>query len=390
MAERKKIALCLEYPLALRGGVSVLVETLLMGLKEHFTLVLVSPDSPQTLANSAIAPFLSKHLIWNPSTVSRRTSRDIARQIDGENVALAHFHFGGVFGWGNRFLGRCPIPVVHRMGVPVCSTIHSVVHPLDGYCGPQKPLWFKLALFPAAWTSKLHVLSHLRREIVVSRHDCEKMRRWYWPMRGKFFQIYHSRLRTERPVSAVKEREPVVLNVGHIAWRKGQVVLAEAFAKVAPRHPAWKLTFVGKIMEEEEGGKIRALAKSNGLTERIQFLGERDDVMGLMQRARIYAQPSFHEALGLGLQEAMFAGCPAVGTRVGGIPELLQHEKNGLLVEPGNPGEMAQALESLMSNPELRERFGREGAASIVKKGMTAEQMVRNHLELYESILQRT
>ncbi len=388
MSERKKIALCLEYPLALRGGVSVLVETLLVGLKEHFKVVLVSPDLPQALPG-IVAPFVSKHLTWNPAAVSRRTSRQLASQIAGEDVGLAHFHFGGIFGWGNRFLGQCPVPAVHRMGIPVCSTVHSVVHPLDGYCGPQKPLWFKLALFPAAWTAKLHVLSHVEREIVVSQHDCEKMRRWYWPMRGKFLKIYHSRLQTERPLPPVTEREPVILNVGHIAWRKGQMVLAEAFAKVAPRHPAWKLSFAGKIMEEAEAEKIRALARANGLTERIQFLGERDDVMNLMRSAGIYAQPSFHEALGLALQEALFAGCPAIGTRVGGIPELLQHEANGLLVEPGNSGQMAQALESLMANRELRERFGREGAASIIKKGMTAEQMVCNHLELYESILQR-
>jgi glycosyltransferase involved in cell wall biosynthesis len=386
---RKKIALCLEYPLALRGGVSVLVETLLLGLKNQYELVLVSPDTPESLAGSTAAKSIAKHLVWDPATVSRETSRQLARQLAGEGVHLAHFHLGGVFGWGNRFLGQCPIPWLDRAGVPVCSTVHLVVHLFEGYCGPQKPFWFKLALFPVAWVSKLNVLFHLRREIAVSQHDAQKLRRWYWPMRGKFLQIYHSRLRTAGRDEGSAAREKVVLNVGHIAWRKGQMVLAEAFAKVAPRHPEWKLSLVGKAQEQAEGVQIRALASARGLEDRIELVGERQDAVDVMRRAAIYVQPSYHEALGLALQEALFAGCACIGTNVGGIPELIEHQTTGLLVEPGNALEMAQALETLMSSAELRERYGREATASIVQKGMTEEQMIRNHVQLYESILEQ-
>ncbi len=301
---------------------------------------------------------------------------------------LAHFHLGGVFGWGNRFWGQCPIPWLDRAGVPVCSTVHLVVHLFEGYCGPQKPFWFKLAMFPLAWTSKLNQLFHVRREIAVSQHDAQKLRRWYWPMSGKFLQIYHSRLRTADQGQENAARDKVVLNVGHIAWRKGQAVLVEAFAQVAPRHPEWKLSLVGKVQEQAEEVQIRAIARARGLEDRIQLVGERQDAVNMMRRAAIYVQPSYHEALGLALQEAQFAGCASIGTKAGGIPELIQHQKTGLLVEPGNASEMAQALETLISNAELRERYGREATASIVQKGMTEEQMIRNHVQLYESIFQ--
>jgi glycosyltransferase involved in cell wall biosynthesis len=387
MAERKKIALCLEYPLLLRGGVSVLVETLLAGLRAHYELVLVSPDSPEQLANHPAGRLISRHLAWNHSAVSAHASRKLAEDLAKSGVRLAHFHFGGVFGWGNRRPGHCPILYLRRNGIAACSTVHLVVHPLDGYCGPKKPLWFKLALFPIAWTAKLRVLRRLKCEIAVSRHDLGKLQRWYWPQRNKFRQIYHSRLRADALPPQATPREPVILNVGHIATRKGQLDLVKAFAQIAARHPAWKLFLAGDWIEEPLVESIRAIAAANGLTERIQLPGPREDALQLMRRAGIYAQPSHFEALGLALQEAMFCGCPAIGSNVGGIPELIEHEKTGLLTEPGNPAKLARAIETLISSPSLREQLGQAGAAAIIQKGMTEEQMLANHLNLYESIL---
>jgi glycosyltransferase involved in cell wall biosynthesis len=386
MPDRKKIALCLEYPLALRGGVSVLVETLLAGLKNNYDLILVSPDQPEQLARHPAAALIASHINWTPSAVSPQTSRQLAQELSRRGAALAHFHSGGVFGWGNRFPGHSPIPHVNRLGIPVCTTAHLVVRLLEGYCGPQKPLWFKLAMLPLAWTGKMQSLRSVRREIAVSKHDAEKLKRWYWPLRGKILQMYHSRLREDATPATNFVREPIVLNVGHIAWRKGQLVLAEAFAQVASRHPEWKLCLAGDELEKPIADKIRALAQTRGLSGRIQLPGPRQDALDMMRRAGIYVQPSYFEALGLALQEAMFTGCPAIGTRAGGIPELLDHERTGLLVEPGQPAQMAQALDALMSNAALRAQYGRQGAASIIERGMTAERMVANHVQLYESI----
>ena len=389
MVERKKIALCLEYPLALRGGVSVLVETLLAGLREHYDLILVSPDNREELAGQPAGSFITEHVGWTPSAVSPQTARQLAQELARRGAGLAHFHLGGNYGWGNRVPRYCPIPYLDRLGVPCCSTVHLVVNPLDGYCGPQKPLWFKLAMLPLAWTGKIQQLRHVRLEIAVSQHDLQKLRRWYWPLKNRYAQMYHSRLRAGDGPKNGTAREPIVLNVGHIAWRKGQAVLAEAFAQVAPRHPEWKLWLAGDSLEQPETDKVIAIAKAHQLTDRIVLLGPRKDALDLMRRAGIYVQPSIHEALGLALQEALFTGCPAIGSRAGGIPELIDHERTGLLVEPGQPAQLAQALETLISSAPLREQYGRQGAASIVEKGMTAEQMTARHVELYESILQK-
>jgi glycosyltransferase involved in cell wall biosynthesis len=228
---------------------------------------------------------------------------------------------------------------------------------------------------------------HVRREIAVSQHDVQKLRRWYRPFRDRFVQIYHSRLtQGSLPVPPAK-REPVILNVGHIAWRKGQVVLAEAFAQIAARHPEWTLQLAGQGADEVFTEQICRITREHRLDGRIRVLGKRNDALALMQRAAIYVQPSFWEALGLALQEAMFCGCACIGSRAGGIPELIQDGRTGILVEPGVVAQFSGAIEKLIADETLRGNMGRAAAASIQDRGMTVETMVKRHLELYESIV---
>jgi glycosyltransferase involved in cell wall biosynthesis len=97
--------------------------------------------------------------------------------------------------------------------------------------------------------------------------------------------------------------------------------------------------------------------------------------------------PSLHEGLGLSLQEALFHGCACVASNVGGIPELIDDGSNGLLVAPENVGELAAALDRLISDDRLRQRLSARAPLSILEKEMTAEQMVSEYMKLYQSVL---
>lgn len=384
-----KLALCLEYPIGLRGGVSVLVETLLEELvRRRHEVVLVSPDSLETLSRMEAGKLMAKHFYWNSDKIAIASSKKLAHEIFSEKVELAHFHFGGNFGFGNRFPFRCPVYHLARLGVPCLTTAHMAVGLLEGYCGPQKPIWFKAAMLPLVWCGKMQQLRHTRREIAVSRRNLEQFRRWYWPLRHRFTQIYHSRLREEPEESERPKREPVILNVGHLAWRKGQMVLAEAFARIAARHPDWSLQLAGQDIDHETERQILQLARDRRLDGRIQLLGERTDAAVLMRRAGIYVQPSFWEGLPLALQEALYRGCPAIASRIGAHEELIRDGETGLLFDPGNVAQLAHALEQLIRNAAQREHFGRAAAASVREQGMTAEQMFQRHLELYETARQ--
>src|SRR5271170_2320840 len=105
-----RIALCLEYPLQTRGGVSVLVETL---LREFVTrgheIVLVSPDAEKTVRDLEISKWIYKHIQFYPGENSIADAKTLARQIGDAKPDVAHFHSGGNFGFGNRFPFHCPI-----------------------------------------------------------------------------------------------------------------------------------------------------------------------------------------------------------------------------------------------------------------------------------------
>ena len=381
-----KIALCIEYPIAQAGGVSVLVLTLIREFVTDFEIVLVSPDDDASLAEAKLGSIIQNHVRWSPTHISAESACALADQIARAGVALAHFHFGGNFGWNNRRPARCPIPALAKHGVPIVTTIHMAVGLLHGYCGPQRPLLIKLGLLPFAWLNKQRVLRHVRREITVSRWDYNRLRSWYWPMRNKFTCIYHSRIQDPGELLSPTPREPVILGVGHIASRKGQVVLAEAFAKIAGRHPGWKLQFAGHVGDENCRQQVAQIA-ARIAPGQIELLGQRDDTSALQRRATIYVQPSFHEGLPLSLQEALWQGCACVATSIPGNIELVEHGRNGLLVPPGNPDAMAETLSRLITDPALRGRLAACGRAGVLAKGMTAGQMIQHHRALYAGIL---
>jgi glycosyltransferase involved in cell wall biosynthesis len=301
-------------------------------------------------------------------------------------VQIAHFHFGGNYGWGSRIPGRSPFPFLKRRGIACVTTIHVILALTEGYCGPDKPLWFKWLLLPGAWLGKLDVLRNIKTEIVISRQGCANARRWYWPYRNRFRAVYHSRI-DEAQQSPALVREPFVLGVGHIAFRKGQHTLVEAFAAIAASHPEWRLLLIGPDSGDGCYQRIRQIVSAHKLGERIMLMGSRNDAIEFMRRAGIFVQPSLFEGLPLSLQEAMYGGCACVATDVVGNNELIDDAETGVLVPPESPARLAEALDALIRQPERRKQLGRNGTAAIIEKNMTAQKMVERHVEIYELAL---
>ena len=207
-------------------------------------------------------------------------------------------------------------------------------------------------------------------------------------MRGKFRQIYHSRL-PEVPRPSGAEREKVIICVGSIGLRKGQTYLVEAFSRIASKHPDWDLALVGRPADETLVGRIRDVVSKNKLQSRVQFAEHCSDaeLTSRLNRSAIFAMPSLMEGLGLSLQEALVHGCACIGSGVGGIPDLIKDGDNGLLVEPGNVPQLAEGLERLMEHHELRSRLALRGPQSIEEKEMTAPKMVEKYDNLYQAAL---
>lgn len=392
MIRKHRIAIVIQYQLHHPGGVEVLVRQLIEGLKGFYEIVLVSDEPAGGGTLGSYRDAFAAHIPWgrDQTKITIRTSADLAGQLKALGVELAHFHFSEVYGFGSRISGRCPMIACDRAGIPVLISTHVGQAPLEGYCGPNKPLWLKLALFPAAWLSRLHVVHHARKEFTDSRYDMRQMRRIWWPLRSRFDCIYHSRIKENegRPLEEVP-RQPIILNVGSVCERKGQLTLLKAFSRLAGKFPEWRLLFVGDAGEEAYASNLERAVREYNLSDRVCCLGQRPsrEVDDWMYRASIFALPSLNEGLPLVLQEALFCGCPVIGSRVNGVPEMIDPEANGLLVEPGNVDALTGALERLMSDAMLRRKFSANARSSILRKRMTAEGMLKTHQEHYESVL---
>ncbi|HSY74138.1 MAG TPA: glycosyltransferase family 4 protein [Dongiaceae bacterium] len=384
-----KIALCLEYPLAQHGGVEVLVSELVRGLGARHQILLVSPDDAASLAKSPAAPFVKEHISFSPVWNSISHARGLAEKIKLAKPDIVHFHFGGNYGWGSRAFWNCPVFYFPKSGVPVISTNHGAFSIFEGYCGEHRK-FLKLALFLPAWLSKQIVLAHLRCEIAVSQNDFRNLRRWYPLVREKFRWIYHSRLHGTPPPENL-DREKIILCAGTIGARKDQPLLAEAFARVAKKIPGWQLVFIGRGNDDDSLRQIHQIVAREKLEDHVRLLGARsdDELRDWLRQSAIFAMPSVYEGLGLALQEAQFYGCACVATRCGGPADLIEDGENGFLVPVGQPAPLADALEKLMGDEKLRERFGRRAAQSVLEKGMTTDKMVGQHEKLYAEILTR-
>jgi len=372
------------------GGVEVLIRELLKELTAHYDIVLVSGDPSRQDIPKQYDDLIVGHIYWKREAVTYASARRLAEQLRAEKVELVHFNFSGVYTWGGRFFGRCPVVACSRLDIPTITTVHLVESTLEGFCGPLKPLWFKLLLWPWAWASRLCTFLHAKQEIAVSRHDMERMRRWFWPWRNRVGLLYHSRIKEEqeRPID-LDNREPILLSVGTLGRRKGQTFLIRAFARVAQAHPEWKLVIVGRADAETDARTIQAEMARTGLGDRVVWTGpiSTDEIIDLMYRASLFGMPSLEEALGLSLQEALYRGCPAVGSKVGGIPELIDQQSNGLLVPPANVEKLAEALDALLSDDSLRKKMASQARPSVIRKGMTHRQMIESYRRVYDSYL---
>ena len=176
---------------------------------------------------------------------------------------------------------------------------------------------------------------------------------------------------------------PVVGNVAALVAQKGHEHLIEAASLVVREVPDVRFVIVG---EGDRRAALERHIKDKHLERHVFLAGFRTDVLELTKGFDIFVVSSIHEGMCVALVDAMAAGKPAVGTRVGGIPEVLVDGETGVLVEPRDHGAMAASLIRLLKDDAARKKFG-AAARERARQHFTVERMVRETAGVYERLL---
>ena len=157
---------------------------------------------------------------------------------------------------------------------------------------------------------------------------------------------------------------PHLLCVGRLCPAKGQHILLEACSLLQQKDIPFQMTFVGTGPDRED---LEALQIKLGLQNSVHFTGAlgQDAVQEAYRKADIFVLPSFAEGVPVVLMEAMSMEIPVVSTRITGIPELIEHEKGGLLATPGDVNDLVLQLTRLIADPELAQRLGKCGREMV-------------------------
>lgn len=181
---------------------------------------------------------------------------------------------------------------------------------------------------------------------------------------------------------AVGRQEPVLVHISNYRPVKRVTDVVRIFARVVASEPA-RLILVG---DGPDLGHATDLARELGVLERVRLIGVVDDVAPYLRGADLLLLPSQAESFGLVALEALAAGVPVIASRVGGLPEVVEHGVSGYLFEPGDVEEMARQTVAILRDPPLAERLGRAGVERTDRL-FTPDRIVPRFEDLYHRVL---
>ena len=250
--------------------------------------------------------------------------------------------------------------VKRQHGVPFVIVVRGDIfsRPLGTYDLPSTAFYMLCA--PFAYRHADHV-------VVVGSHMAARVRRFSRsPSRVSFIPNgidTEGFSRDSGRMAFRRQARNEILYVGSLARHKGCSTLVRALALL--KDIDCRCTFVGSGPEEDA---LAGLAARSGVASRCEFRGwiERDRLGSFYRGADVFVCPSLDEPQGVVNLEALSQGCPVVASRVGGIPDMVKHGVNGLLVPPNDPKRLARALRHICTDRDLRLRLAGAAKASVV------------------------
>ena len=353
--------------LAETGGAQTYVASLLPALAETFDVVVAAHgDGPlRKAAQSVGVRFVSLRHVRRPVSPWRDLFGllELLRLLRQEQPQLVHVNSAKA-----AALGRL---AAWLAGVPIrVYTVHGWAFLAHRGLASTAYRWVERALRPL--TTVTVCVSENERQAGLAARACEE--RTTIVIRNGV---------TTRALDVTKPRSarPRLVMVGRLQAPKDPITLVRALAMVHAGDIEAVLVGDGpeRAAVEDEIGRL-------GLGSAVRLLGERTDVAELLATADVFVLSTHSEGLPLSVLEAMAAGLPVVASNVGGIPELVADGVSGLLVPPGDPDALAEAIERLLENPRLSQQLGLAGRRRVLEN-FDLEAVREAHLALYRRML---
>jgi glycosyltransferase involved in cell wall biosynthesis len=183
---------------------------------------------------------------------------------------------------------------------------------------------------------------------------------------------------------SLPESALILLSLGREQPQKGQRFLIEAMSRIVESVPEAILLIAGSPGLHSQ--ILRQKVSDRGLETAVRFLGRRQDVPQLFGASDLFVFPSLYEGLGVSLLEAMAAGLAVITTDRPPMSEVVDNGLNGVLVPPGDPTALAEAVLELAGDPSARQRMG-EAARSVVAARFSIDSTARQVEQLYSEVL---
>ncbi len=190
---------------------------------------------------------------------------------------------------------------------------------------------------------------------------------------------------TLRQKHGVSPEQKVVVVVSRLIPRKGIAYAVRAVAQATKTHPGLRLIIIGEGPQRQE---LEKLIKSLDLDGRVRMTGwvPHDQLPEYLSMADLFISTPDFEGLGIVFIEALASGVPTIGSNVGGILDVIEDGRNGLLVAPGDLPALASAMTRLLADEELRRRFTQEGLATVQAK-FRWESVYEQTAAIYQDML---
>jgi glycosyltransferase involved in cell wall biosynthesis len=279
------------------------------------------------------------------STASVGAWRTLVRFLRKERIDVVHSHMFGSNAWGSvtARLAGTPVMVAHEHmwsfeGAPLRRTIDRVVigRLADSF----------IAVSEDARQRMIHLVGLPKEKVVVIRNGINEL-----PQVDR---------RAAREQLGIPSDRLVVASVGLLRPEKAFEVLLRATAIAKEGVPELVTVIAG---EGPERPQLEALARELGIDQQLRLLGYHDDIPAVLAASDICVCCSDYEGGPLSVMEYMAAGKAVVSTNAGGLPELVESDVTGLLVNARDPEGLAAAMERLLTDQSLRDRLGEEGRA---------------------------